>query len=256
MMKISIIGAGKAAWFMAERLRQSALPIYQVHNRTEDRGRKLAETYGAEHKADIQNLAVDVDAIIFAITESHIAELTSTIALVPSCLHISLSGSMDIAPLPVASSWSVMWPIYSLVSGAEMKSDIPMVLQVPTDEERLETSHIIADAISQNQYLLTEKKRMVAHLSAVFANNFVNFLNKEMFTIMKEHQLDTSMILDIMASTLENSTVKQELSEITGPAARRDDDTIEQHLHILSEDTVLQNLYSSITQSIIEKTQA
>ncbi len=254
MMKISIIGAGKAAWFLTDRLRQSGISIYQVYNRTIDRGQHFADHFQAEYIEDFRALDLDIDVLFFAISESQIAPLADQMNISTDTLNISLSGSLEINTLPLSKCWAVFWPIYSLVHGAEMKSDIPLVLNLPKEEGLIERAQILANAISNNQYLLDEKKRMVAHLAAVFANNFVNFLNKEMFTIMKEHEVDTAMILDIMESTLDQSIVKQNRTEITGPAARRDQNTMDQHMKILQNDPIIQKLYKNISQSIIEKT--
>ncbi len=252
-MKVSIIGAGKAAWFLAERLRKSGSSLYQVYNRTADRGQRLADEYNAEYVENIQNIDLQADALFFAVNDSLLNDLAEDLDFSEDTILVSLSGSRDIASLPYAEQWSVMWPIYSLLPEASDKDDIPLVFTPPVSVSLVEKAHILADALSEKQYILSQKKRLMAHLCAVFANNFVNFLNKEMFTIMKHTQLDNEMMQDIMQSTLKYSLSEKENAALTGPAARKDQDTIEHHIASLDYDPVLQKLYQDITQSIIEK---
>ncbi len=254
-MKVSIIGAGKAAWFLAERLRRSNIAVYQVYNRTATRGQILCDAYGAEYVPDIQKLDTDIDALFFAINDSLIDDLAEVLVWSTSTLLISLSGSRDISTLPSPEHWSVMWPIYSLMAGSAEKDDIPLVLDTPAEPSLVELTHTLADALSKNQYILNQEKRLMAHLSAVFANNFVNFINKEMFLIMKHAELDTDMMQDIMKSTLGYSLEHKQDSVLTGPAVRHDEDTIQHHIESLAYDPTLQKLYQNITQSIIDKTE-
>ncbi len=253
-MKVSIIGAGKAAGFIAERLRLNNLPIYQIYNRTPERGLSLATEYDAEYVDSISDLACDVDAIFFAVNDSIIDDLSESMDLQPDTLLISLSGSRDISTLPAAEQWAVMWPIYSLMPDAAQNSNIPLVVSTPQQPERVESAHVLADAISENQYILSQEKRLRAHLCAVFANNFVNFLNKEMFAIMKHNGLDTDMMTDIMESTLSYSLYQKENAKLTGPAVRRDEDTLAYHIESLAYDPVLQELYKNLSQAIVQKT--
>ncbi len=254
-MKVSIIGAGKAAWFLAERLRKNKINLYQVYNRTPSRGQELSDEYGASYIAQPQLLDTQIDALFFAINDSLIDDLADDLEPSPQCLLISLSGSRDISTLPMSEQWAVMWPIYSLMPDASQKEDIPLVIDIPDQALLVEKAHTIADAISENQYLLSHEKRFMAHLCAVFANNFVNFINKEMFTIIQHADLDAEMMQEIMKSTLSYSLKQKQDSKLTGPAVRRDEDTLTHHIDSLSYDPVLQKLYQDISQSIIEKTQ-
>lgn len=253
-MKISIIGAGKAAHFLAAKLYSPGIKISQIYNRTPTKGEKLAQKYGAEYVSDIRDVDSGVDAIFFAVSDDHIEKISDAMTLNDEVLRVCLSGTTDLSKLPDSDLWAILWPIFSLVAGSEQKNDIPLVVQYPI-QNKLETkTTFLAEAISEKRYPLKANQRHVAHLCAVFANNFVNFLNIEMFGILKAHQLDAEMMYDIMRSTLEYDLRMGADAQITGPAARGDISTITLHEKLLSDDSVLLDVYQHITQAIIDKT--
>jgi hypothetical protein len=88
------------------------------------------------------------------------------------------------------------------------------------------------------------------HLAAVFCNNFVNHI----YVLMKEYcnkeGLDFNLLLPLIHETANRLNIMDPLEAQTGPALRKDAETIEKHLPILDSYPSLKILYQSITQSI------
>ncbi len=250
-MKVSLIGAGRAADFVVQRLTTQGLPVHEIYNRNANsRALRLAEISGAKFISRLEEMDTAVDAVLFAIHDDAIAQVAEKLSFSEETLRISMSGSFRTSELEDGYRWSVFWPVYSLQMGLQYSSSIPIVHSSCPDESLKTKSHILAAKISDQLYVLEEGQRMYAHLSAVVANNFVNFLNKEVFSLLREKDISPLLIQPIMKETLQNSLVWKYDADLTGPAVRNDQATINLHEHLLSETPELLQVYRSMNEAI------
>ena len=106
---------------------------------------------------------------------------------------------------------------------------------------------------NQNQIVIkmNSEERKQCHLAAVFANNFVNHFYMLAETILKEKNLDFMLLKPLVLETAQKVLEMSPEEAQTGPAARNDQNVIEEHLRLLASPK-LENLYRFVSESITE----
>jgi predicted short-subunit dehydrogenase-like oxidoreductase (DUF2520 family) len=93
----------------------------------------------------------------------------------------------------------------------------------------------------------------MAHLAAVFANNFTNHLYTVANDILQTHGLSFDLLKPLIAQTAQNIQHQLPAEMQTGPAVRGDMETIDMHLQLLREHVQYRQLYELISANIIEQ---
>jgi len=99
--------------------------------------------------------------------------------------------------------------------------------------------------------MVDEQQRQWVHVAAVFANNFSNHLFSISEDILNQHGMKFDILKPLIFRFIESLEKYSPADIQTGPAARKDFQTIEKHLQLLSSDARLQNIYRVLTDSII-----
>jgi predicted short-subunit dehydrogenase-like oxidoreductase (DUF2520 family) len=103
--------------------------------------------------------------------------------------------------------------------------------------------------------VLNSEHRANLHLSAVFANNFVNACMIACQEILKNNEgANFQDLLPIINQTVEKLKNASALDCQTGPARRNDGLTMKKHLDYLKSNPYEQQLYLNISQYIQQKT--
>ena len=96
---------------------------------------------------------------------------------------------------------------------------------------------------------MTSKKKW-AHLAAVFANNFTNHLFSISQMILEQSGLSFEIFKPLINETVRKIQNHDPLNVQTGPAVRRDNLTIENHLEYLKKDGRFAEIYKVLTADI------
>jgi predicted short-subunit dehydrogenase-like oxidoreductase (DUF2520 family) len=103
-------------------------------------------------------------------------------------------------------------------------------------------------------YLVNSAERRVLHLSAVFACNFTNHLLAVAKNITEDHELEFDLLKPLIRETFRKAMIAADPAEVqTGPARRGDQKTIDRHIAMLNGQPHLQQIYTVLTQSIMQK---
>ncbi|MBC7913445.1 MAG: DUF2520 domain-containing protein, partial [Pyrinomonadaceae bacterium] len=87
--------------------------------------------------------------------------------------------------------------------------------------------------------------------AAVFACNFSNHVYTLAAQIVRNNNLDFDLLKPLILETAEKVLTLNPLNAQTGPALRDDKITLNHHLEFLKNDPHLQEIYQSLSQSII-----
>lgn len=227
MISVAIVGTGNVGFHLNNELAKSDdLNVIQFNSRS-------------------QNSLTDFDIAILAVSDDAISEVSKNIE---SKLVVHTSGTTDINLLKNSHNKGVFYPLQSFSKQKEVDfSHVPLCIEAENKED-LELLETLGKSLKSKTYIVNSEQRKHLHLAAVFANNFSN----HMFTLAEEICNKNNVPFEVLKPLIQETTKKIEtLSPAkaqTGPAARGDQKTIENHLELL--DTYQQELYLKITQSI------
>ena len=244
-MKISIVGAGRVAHFIAKKFLENKHQIVEVYNRNQERGVAFANSCNATFIDDLNQLSSDIDALFILVKDDAIVEVSSMVKD-KSIFQIHCSGSLPITVLSVENA-AVIWPVYS-IGKQDLRNDIPLILEAK--EINLNKVKEIANVISPNWEIVQFEQRAILHLTAVISNNFINHLVAEAKDILDKEGIAFDVLKPIIQQTVENALNDNPFLLQTGPALRNDQKTMEQHLQLLTNWPDVKELYRAISKSI------
>ena len=242
MKRIILIGAGNIAHHLGLSLFGAGHQIIQVISKTQNSAKRLAEKLNTDFGTDITNIK-RADFVLIAINDDAIASVAAQIKNMPFA-HTSGSVSIENA--------GVFYPLqtFSKSVSVEMKK-VPFCISAK-DIDFENTLLEVAKSISNYVYTINEKQRKVLHLAAVFACNFSNQMYAVAEDLLKKSDLDFEMLKPLIAETTNKIIKNSPLSVQTGPAQRKDMQTIENQINLLEDDD-LKSIYKLITNQILKQ---
>ncbi|MDP4208799.1 MAG: DUF2520 domain-containing protein [Bacteroidota bacterium] len=251
--KIVLLGAGNVAVHLAGALSSAGCRIVQVYSRTLASAQSLAAEVNAEPITDLGAIDSSADVFLFALNDSGLESIINQISF-SGQLALHTSGSM---PMDVfngkALRYGVLYPLqtFSRFRPVDFKST-PFFVEANSAEDLL-VVEALALRLSPKVIHADSFRRKQLHLSAVFANNFVNHLyvisaqllekSGFLFDVLKPLILETAM----KAIELDNPATAQ-----TGPAARNNREVMNDHIEMLASNPDWQNLYTFVSNSIVK----
>jgi predicted short-subunit dehydrogenase-like oxidoreductase (DUF2520 family) len=241
-MRIALIGNGNLAWHLSEAFRKAGLHIdaHLSRNSRESLGWPLFHSW--------QEMPDDMDLYLLAVPDAAIAEAASHIASDAAVVHFSGGTSLEVIP---QQHRAVCWPCQTLTKGTAIDySTIPVVFECSDDYTR----NLIDLSLRKAWGTWTEanaQQRMMAHVAAVFSNNFTNHMQHIAHGLLHEAGLPTTLLQPMVKAHM-MLLDHHEPSEVqTGPAKRKDMETIHRHLALMQSHPEWKKIYEMITEDIV-----
>jgi len=250
--KLGLIGAGNMAYFLLEKL-SAHFPI-QLWNRTSTHAFEVQKTYpNITLSETIEVLIHQCDIIFLAL---HDDELVSFVEKYyhSDKIFIHHSGTQNSHLNLKYNNIGSLWPIYSIVKAQVKKypHNIPIVCTC-SDKDIQNTLHELAQFLTDEVIILNDEQKKWAHLIAVMTNNFIHHLLVKTQQLAEHQKINFDIFLPIINQTVQQLNKHMALMDKqTGPAKRRDHQTISAHLDLLQNEHELTQIYQSITDSIIK----
>lgn len=249
-MKITIIGSGNLATHIAKILYLKGIKINEIFSSNIENAKILAQKVNAHFNNNMKTIK-ESDLYIISVTDDKINEISEKIPF-KNKLVIHTSGSVDIKILSSNNRKGVIYPVQTF---SKVKENIdfyntPFCIEAENEKD-LEILIKLIKNISNNIYKIDSQQRKSIHISAVFACNFTNHLCSLANDICEENNIDFSILKPLIAETIEKIITIGPKKSQTGPAKRNDMEIIKKHLEFLKEDQNKKNIYSIITNSII-----
>ena len=246
MIKISILGAGNVGRHLFNNFIQTKeVEVIQWFNRN------INSIESHKNEVSITNRIEELkeaDVYLLCLSDDILPEISAKLnSLKGIVAHTAGSVSMDV--LSDHENHGVFYPLQTFSKNrAVVFENIPICIEGNNNLSK-ETLNKLAKHISKNIHAINSKQRMGLHAAAVFVNNFTNHLYQIGNEICEEQQVPFEMLLPLInetASKIESITPKEAQ---TGPALRKDINTIQKHLDLLSNPE-FKNLYLTLTDSI------
>jgi predicted short-subunit dehydrogenase-like oxidoreductase (DUF2520 family) len=256
-MKITIIGTGNVAFHLTKRFKETGFRINEIVGRNPELGEKIASLGSSKFQKNFNKIKTDSDLYILAVSDSAIANVAEQ--LVPKIdnqLVVHTSGSIPSAILqPFFKHFGSFYPLqtFSLNSQPDFEK-IPIFINATPPQYFTSFLKEIALKISPNIYELSDEKRVVLHIAAIFVNNFTNHLFSIGEKILQTESLPFDVLKPLIAETVNKIREHSPDTMQTGPARRNDRVTIEKHMQYLAEYAPAEywGLYKILTENIIK----
>ncbi len=190
----------------------------------------------------------EADVYIIAVSDRAINEVSINLPF-NNRLVVHTSGSAPMEEIDGGNRRGVFYPLQTFSKEKEIDfKKVPICLEAENQED-YNILEELASAISDSVYRIDSAQRRALHVAAVFAANFTN----HMYTIADDICRTHAMPFDLLKPLISEVALKiQQLSPAlaqTGPAVRHDEETIQRHLDLLTDENQ-KNIYLLLTRSI------
>ena len=245
MIDVILFGNGNVAIQLAKAfIKSDFCKLIQVYSRSTPN--KYFDKKNISTTQDI-NTIKDADVYIIAISDDAISEFSKKLKF-KNKLVVHTSGSVALNDLQCDANKGVFYPLQSISKQKKISfKNIPICLETENEKDYilLET---LAKSISKKIYKINSEQRKSLHVSAVFVNNFTNHLYKIGEDICKKQNVDFEILKPLILETAKKIKNLSPKNAQTGPAIRKDTNTIKKHLELLN--THQQKIYTLLTNSI------
>lgn len=251
-MRICLIGAGNLATQLGIALSEKGHQIVQVWSRTSKSAAELASKLKCTYTAEISSIVYCTDIYIIAISDSAIESVLAQRAW-GNTLVVHTAGSipMDILA-PYCTNFGVFYPFQTFTITKEVDfNQVPICIEANTSQN-LEVLNTLAQSLSQNIRIVDSNQRQQIHLAAVFVCNFVNHFYSIGEELLREKGIDFEILKPLILEAASKVVYQSPESSQTGPASRNDKIVMYKHLAMLANHPDLKNLYSLISERIIQ----
>tara|TARA_X000000368_G_C23056314_1_gene724021 strand:- start:3884 stop:4645 length:762 start_codon:yes stop_codon:yes gene_type:complete len=246
MSNIVIIGTGNVSHhFCKAILKSKKLELIQLFGRKkilpENFNQKISYTNNLKKikQANFYIICVNDDAIL----------KISNKLKVKNAIVLHTSGSSNMKLLSKHKNYGVIYPLQTFSKNKEVLfNNIPIIIEA--------SSKIILNKIKKVSLQLSNKilecnsnQRTLIHISAVFTNNFSNYMNIISEEILLSQDIDPEILKPLIEETSDKLNYLSAKESQTGPAIRNDQITIEKHLNLLKE-TKYYEIYNNLSEKI------
>ena len=245
--KVCVLGSGRAAHFFAHRLKDTAATFELTGIVSRDIG-KVSKSLFPFSIYDYSCIP-EADIFILAVPDDQIRSIAEQIPY-PEALFLHCSGAQELITNTEHEHHGVLYPLLSLNFQMEFAPNIPLFTETNSEYHKPILNNL-AQQISTDVQELTSEKRLNVHLCAVISQNFSNHLWHIAQDICLTKDLDFKWFKPLLEQGLSQVLSQNAKETQTGPAVRKDKNTIDKHLKLLANSN-WKDIYKHLNQSIIE----
>lgn len=249
MIRVVLIGSGNVAQNLFHALGNAThVKIKQVVGRTEahlDFAKDLSNV-----TTDLNNL-LPADVYILCVSDDAIPSVSSKLSHNPGLL-VHTSGGTALEALGTRKHLGVFYPLQTFTKGKIISfEDIPLCIEAkqPNDVKILKK---LGAQLSTTVVTINSEERKILHLSAVFVNNFTNYMYTMAETLCKENAIDFNLLKPLIKETAAKLDHLSPMIAQTGPAVRGDQQTLQTHLTLL-KNKQQRDIYTLLSNAIKNK---
>ena len=253
-MKVVIIGAGNVATVLGRRIFLTGHIITQVISRHSAHAALLAGKLNCGYTSAFGSINPHSDLYIIAISDSALLEIHKELSL-DKKLVVHTAGSVSKEVLKnISNNYGVLYPLQSLRKEIDEIPEIPLLVDANT-EDNLTLIYDFAKTISGEVKMADDRERLKLHIGAIMVNNFTNHLYAVTEDYCKRENISFQLLLPLINETASRLRFFSPDEMQTGPAVRNDNETIQKHLALLSNNPSLKKVYELMTESILAYSQ-
>lgn len=249
MITTVLLGAGNVATHLYKAFEASSqVTVIQVYNRSE----KALESFPSSiEKTTSLTHIKDADLYIIALADDAISSFSESLPF-SNKLVVHTSGSVAMEAISDKNRKGIFYPLQTFSKNSDVDfSEIPICIEAEKIKDMVLLTKL-GRTISTKVQEISSKERAQLHLSAVFVNNFSNFMYQIGSDLLSKKSLSFDLLKPLIKETANKIETLTPTEAQTGPAKRNDVKTIENHLHLL-KDSPYKGLYEELTKAIRDK---
>jgi predicted short-subunit dehydrogenase-like oxidoreductase (DUF2520 family) len=251
--KFVIIGAGNVATHLAKRLKKKGFYILQIVSRSEQNAAELAIELHVPFVTDIKKINKHADIYILCTPDDEIEKISKSLKLSDKLvLHTSGSVTMNVLKR-ISTNIGVLYPLQSFSKDVKTPfSSVPLLIEA-NNKSSLQELKAVASIISKQVKTVDSASRLKLHVAATMVNNFTNHIYTLANDYLAKEKSDLFHLLIPMIKESVKKLKRKKPDELqTGPAKRRDRNTIQKHIKQLEKYPDHKKVYELFT-SLIDK---
>ena len=243
---VIIIGTGSVATHFINHLLSIGTPVIQQYGRSKPIEPKVPFTNNPKE------LRTDASYYIISVSDDAIDEVSQCLPRVEGIVvHTAGSVGIDIFESRF-KNYGVLYPLQSFSNNRTINMlSVPFLIEGNSDQTEIKLLQF-AKKISNNVCRMSYQERIQIHLAAVFACNFSNYMNTIAEELLKNKNIDFSLLKPLLQETFEKILTAKPEDVQTGPAKRNDKEIIEKHLKMLTNNPNFQEIYKLVSKSIAD----
>ncbi|MGC9363827.1 MAG: Rossmann-like and DUF2520 domain-containing protein [Fidelibacterota bacterium] len=258
----ALIGASRTGLALSRHLEQSGFVPACLWNRSRDKFTTAREFVNFQRFApDLHEVPPNPDWIIIAVSDDAIRPIAGEIAAqIPDgkgTKVFHLSGARDAGLLAELQQNNFRTgSLHPLISVPDIETGIRMMAgAVFTCEGEIagDLQSLVVQIGGTGFHLQAEQKSLI-HLCAVFVNNFPTAMIQAVKQLLQSRGISETAAATLLGTlsrqAVENGWFKPLSESLTGPIARGDQETIDKHLSLLSENPGLKRIYLDFVELI------
>ena len=244
---IVLIGTGNVSWHVGHALISAGKKITQVVGRKTDITADYARALNATAITTTNNIDQNADLFLICVNDGNIGKVQQQLIGVNGIVAHT-SGSIPMGKTNKKNG--VFYPLQTFSKQLPVDfTNLPILVEGSTDETTLVLEEL-AKTISNAVFRITSEQREILHVAAVFANNFSNHMFAQAYNICQQNNVPFETLHALITETSKKALKENPNLIQTGPAIRKDTETIEKHMKFL-QNSPAKELYELITKSII-----
>ncbi len=249
-MKVAVIGSGNVATTLARLIHKQGHLVQHVASRQVQNAQQLANEFNATYSDYTGVNEVVSDLFIIAIPDNAIGDCISHFHTGNRVLvHTAGSVSKDILG-SAADHYGVLYPLQSLRKEMPYIPGIPFLVDGNSQEV---TAFLIqfAGSLGDRVEACGDQDRLNLHVAAVIVSNFTNHLYALAENFCGKENINFDLLKPLILETAQRIQLVSPMEVQTGPAVRKDIQTLDKHLKLLQDHPKLKYLYLKLTDSIM-----
>lgn len=249
--KVVVLGAGNVATHLAQALNHEGYSIVQIFSRTMRSAVELASVFECGFTTEINEISQDADIYVVSISDSAVRSVLLSLPVKDKLvIHTAGSVNINIFSDTEITKYGVFYPLQTFSKFKPVNfHEIPIFVEGSSEETEEEIFNL-ARTISPKVYRCESQKRIMLHLSAVFACNFTNHMLAIAEDIIKDNKLPSDILKPLIKETFDKVMKFPAMQSQTGPAVRNDKNIVNKHLDLLTSSDNYKTIYEVVSKSI------
>lgn len=231
-MNIVIIGKGNVATNLDYAFRKKGVACQMVSSRE-----------------GLDNLP-PANVYIYAVRDEALPEVVAQVVGVGKSLHLHTSGTMPITVFGDDKPHAGVFYPFQTFSKARVIEDfstVPVFFEARGIDD-ISAVYSLALSITSHVYETTQHDRERLHVAGVYACNFTNLMYTMAAELLRNTHIPFSALLPLIDETAAKIHTLSPRDAQTGPARRGDENVMQHHLSLLSEEQ--KQVYALLSEEI------